>query len=72
LDLIAVALDQLKSAGVPRSHISVAEFCTSCRNDLFFSARREGQRTGRMIAAIGVRRSYRRRTESGKQTVNAE
>lgn len=54
LDLIAVALAQLKAAGVRRRHVAVANFCTSCRNDLFFSARREGQQTGRMIAVIGV------------------
>lgn len=55
LDLVALARNQLKSAGVPRSHIDVAPFCTACRRDLFFSHRKEGSDTGRMMAVIGIR-----------------
>ncbi|HEX5483874.1 MAG TPA: peptidoglycan editing factor PgeF [Terriglobia bacterium] len=55
LDLVAVAKDQLQSAGVPRAHIQVADFCTACRTDLFFSYRKEGKQTGRMMAVIGIR-----------------
>ncbi|MGH9327453.1 MAG: peptidoglycan editing factor PgeF [Terriglobia bacterium] len=53
LDLVAVALEQLRD--VPRSHIQVASFCTSCRNDLLFSWRKEGSHAGRMMAVIGIR-----------------
>jgi polyphenol oxidase len=53
LDLVAVALDQLERAGVLSSQIDVADFCTSCRTDLFFSYRKEGAATGRMLAVIG-------------------
>ncbi|MDE3178311.1 MAG: peptidoglycan editing factor PgeF [Acidobacteriota bacterium] len=56
LDLAAVTLDQLLSAGVAASRIQTAGFCTSCRTDLFFSYRREGDRTGRMMAVIGIRK----------------
>ncbi|MGH9402451.1 MAG: peptidoglycan editing factor PgeF [Terriglobia bacterium] len=56
LDLVAVARDQLRSAGVPASHIQASDFCTSCRTDLFFSYRKEGSATGRMMAVIGMRK----------------
>jgi copper oxidase (laccase) domain-containing protein len=55
LDLIAVSRHQLDSAGVLPSRVQVAEFCTSCRTDLFFSHRKEGSSTGRMLAVIGIR-----------------
>ncbi len=55
LDLVAVAREQLRSAGVPPSNIEPAPFCTACRTDLFFSHRKEGSRTGRMMAVIGLR-----------------
>jgi hypothetical protein len=55
LDLIAVARHQLASAGVKPANILVADYCTACRTDLFFSHRREGGRTGRQAAAIGIR-----------------
>jgi hypothetical protein len=57
LDLAAVARDQLASAGVEPGNILVADYCTACRTDLFFSHRREGARTGRQAAAIGIRES---------------
>jgi YfiH family protein len=55
LDLIAVARHQLASAGVMPANVLVADYCTACRTDLFFSHRREGAGTGRQIAAIGIR-----------------
>lgn len=57
LDLTAVARSQLASAGVQPTNILVADYCTACRTDLFFSHRREGGGTGRQAAAIGIRRS---------------
>lgn len=59
LDLPAVVRSQLKSAGVPASHIQTADFCTSCRTGLFFSYRKEGSATGRMMAVIGVQKEKR-------------
>ena len=56
LDLIAVAHDQLARAGVKPANIWVADYCTACRTDLFFSHRREGGSTGRQAAVIGIRR----------------
>jgi len=55
LDLIAVAKDQLANAGVKLSNVFVADYCTACRTDLFFSHRKEGAGTGRQMAAIGIR-----------------
>jgi YfiH family protein len=55
LDLAAVARLQLRRAGVMNSKIQVSEFCTACRTDLFFSHRQEGGKTGRMMAAIGIK-----------------
>jgi len=54
LDLHAANRAILEGAGVRGSRIDVAEFCTSCRADLFFSYRRERE-TGRLMAAIGIR-----------------
>ncbi|WP_248926592.1 peptidoglycan editing factor PgeF [Paenibacillus hamazuiensis] len=42
-------------AGILPSNIEVSTLCTSCRTDLFFSHRKEGGRTGRMAAWIGIR-----------------
>jgi YfiH family protein len=54
LDLVAVAKDQLTRAGVNFSKIHVADFCTACQTNLFFSHRKEGSGTGRMMAVIGI------------------
>jgi copper oxidase (laccase) domain-containing protein len=55
LDLGVVAHEQLRCAGVPPTHIHISKWCTSCHTDLFFSHRREGSQTGRMMAVIGIR-----------------
>ena len=57
LDLVAVARHQLTSVGVDPANIFVADYCTACRTDLFFSHRREGGATGRQAAAIGIRKA---------------
>ncbi len=54
LDLTAVAQDQLLSAGLTPRHIGDVGFCTACRTDLFYSYRKEGDCTGRMMAVIGI------------------
>ncbi len=55
LNLVAVAKHQLCTAGVRPSNIEVADFCTACRTDLFFSHRKEGRGTGRVMAVIGLK-----------------
>jgi YfiH family protein len=54
LDLRAANRWQLLDAGVPERQIDVSELCTACRTDLLFSYRREGAKTGRLMAVIGI------------------
>jgi len=56
LDLIEASRRQLLDAGVPAKNIWVSDLCTSCRTDLLFSHRAERGKTGRMMAAIGMRK----------------
>jgi YfiH family protein len=51
LDLARVAVHQLQQAGVEQ--IEVAQLCTYCHPELFFSYRREGS-AGRMMSFIGL------------------
>ena len=60
LDLVAAACSQLRRAGLSPSNIHVADFCTACRTDFFFSHRKEGSHTGRMMAVIGIRLQTKR------------
>ncbi len=55
LDLTAVARHQLTAAGLKPANILIADYCTACRTDLFFSHRREGPATGRQVAVIAIR-----------------
>lgn len=43
-------------AGILADHIECTSWCTSCRNDLFFSYRKDGGTTGRMASWIGMRK----------------
>ncbi len=56
IDLQRANRQQLEDAGVSPARIHTAPFCTMCRNDLFFSYRREKKihgRTGSLLAVIG-------------------
>jgi len=55
LDLRASNRRQLIDAGVQEAQIDVSNLCTMCRTDLLFSYRREGAKTGRMMAVIGIK-----------------
>jgi YfiH family protein len=50
LDLAEVARHLLHRAGV--EEVDVAGLCTSCNADLFFSHRRDGERTGRQAGCV--------------------
>jgi len=54
LNLAAAVSYQLEQAGVPSKQIYVADYCTACRTDLFYSYRKEGALAGRMITVIGM------------------
>jgi YfiH family protein len=59
LDLRAANRWQLVDAGVSPRRIASSSLCTACRTDLFFSYRREGAGTGRLMAVIGIRAGRR-------------
>lgn len=59
LDLRAANRWQLVDAGVHPRNIAVSALCTGCRSDLFFSYRKEGAGTGRMMSVIGIRANSR-------------
>jgi polyphenol oxidase len=54
-DLWAANVNQLRRAGVSATNITVAGICTLCRNDLFPSWRREGEKAGRFASIVGWR-----------------
>lgn len=58
LDLWRANADQLVGAGVPRTAVHVSELCTACHPSAFYSYRREGAGTGRLVGFIrsGARR----------------
>ncbi|OAB46617.1 peptidoglycan editing factor PgeF [Paenibacillus antarcticus] len=45
----------MMKAGIMPSHIECTTYCTSCRNDLFFSYRKDGGTTGRMASWLGLK-----------------
>ena len=52
LDLPLANRLQLEEEGVEPGRISAAGICTCCREDLFFSHRRDGAKTGRHLNFI--------------------
>lgn len=54
LDLRAANRWQLMHAGLNPRNIAVSNLCTGCRTDLFFSYRKEGAATGRLMSVIGI------------------
>jgi len=54
LDLRKANRSQLLATGLRAGNIFVSEFCTGCRKDLFFSYRKEGPRSGRLLSVIGI------------------
>jgi hypothetical protein len=53
-DLVAAATEQLRACGVPASQLLDSGACTSCEAERWFSHRREGPGTGRMLSVIMV------------------
>lgn len=56
LDLVEANRRQLEDAGLRAEHISIVDGCTACDTTRFFSHRAEFGKTGRMMAAVGIRR----------------
>jgi polyphenol oxidase len=57
LDLSKANRSQLLAAGLRAQNIYSSDLCTACRADLFFSYRKEGPISGRMLSVIGVRKA---------------
>ncbi|MEK6539228.1 MAG: peptidoglycan editing factor PgeF [Deltaproteobacteria bacterium] len=57
LDLKKANLNQMLDSGILEKNISVEDLCTSCRNDLFFSYRKDGKITGRQFNFIMLKGS---------------
>ena len=55
LDLVEANRRQLQDAGVAAEQIEIVEGCTACDTTRFFSHRAEFGKTGRMMAAIGIK-----------------
>lgn len=55
VDLKTSNRDQLLAAGVRKAHIEISPFSTVTQHQDYFSHRREKGKTGRMLAAIGLR-----------------
>lgn len=51
-DLVGENAEQLIAAGVSAKNIFDCGICTSCRNDEFFSFRKEREKAGRMLSII--------------------
>jgi YfiH family protein len=56
LDVAAANRAQLEEMGLAPANIDRVDFCTRCREDLFFSYRRDGAHAGRMISVVGFSR----------------
>ncbi len=54
LDLVEINRRQLIEAGVSEENIEDSRLCTHCKNEGFFSYRREGNKSGRMMSVIMI------------------
>lgn len=54
IDLWQLNTFQLEQAGVPRQNIAISRLCTACREDLFFSYRRDRRQTGRLAMLVAL------------------
>jgi YfiH family protein len=54
LDLQAGLRSQLEGSEIPGGSVFVLGDCTMCQTDLYFSYRRDGKATGRMLSIIGI------------------
>ncbi len=52
LDLKKLIWHQILACGVPEHQVEQIEYCTRCREDLFFSYRREGKVNGTMMSGV--------------------
>jgi len=56
LDLAGINREALVRAGLDRNRVEVVARCTACEEDLFYSYRRDGDKAGRMLSAIVLKK----------------
>ncbi len=61
LDVQSAVADQLLKAGLKRENLEVDKTCTHCAADRYYSYRRDGKQSGRMMGVIGMREEVSRR-----------
>lgn len=67
IDLWEANRQQLLQAGVPDKQIEIAEICTFTRHDDWFSARRSGINSGRIVSALRMN-SEKQKSEDSSST----
>jgi len=55
LDVQSAIADQLFKAGLSQKNIEIDKTCTHCAADRYYSYRRDGKESGRMMGVIGMR-----------------
>lgn len=55
VDLKLTNARQVEEMGIPKSNIDICPYCTSCRNDMFFSYRKENGTSNRHNAVIKLK-----------------
>jgi len=54
IDLAGIIKEKLIALGLLPGHIEESRLCSKCRDDLFFSYRRDGVKSGRMMGILGI------------------
>ncbi|HGY54867.1 MAG TPA: peptidoglycan editing factor PgeF [Caldithrix abyssi] len=54
LDVQGCIVGQLKEAGIPIAQMEIDRACTHCADHKYYSYRRDGQNSGRMMGIIGI------------------
>lgn len=54
VDSYGAGVRQFRESGVPEDHVISFNECTMCTNNKYHSFRRDGDRSGRMVAMIGL------------------
>lgn len=55
LDMWRWNRDQLRSSGIPEKQIEISRLCTACHSEWFFSHRKSGGNTGRMLSYLMIK-----------------
>ncbi|MEK6678372.1 MAG: peptidoglycan editing factor PgeF [Nitrospirota bacterium] len=56
IDLQMINREQLIETGLKPANINIVSLCTSCYPDMFYSYRRDGAGTGRMISVVMIKK----------------